>query len=162
VPSIPGNYTVNVIATSPGGQTRETVYVVTSGSDTAPCIQQLSPSTPPEGNVLPINEPTLFQVLFVADALDRFPTVAGDEFLGPTVFEWSLKPAGGARQVLGGATGNSVALDPASFPPGDVVELRVEVFDRTQTEIICSDALATCSVLQNACLQRQTWRVEIR
>jgi hypothetical protein len=162
VPSIPGNYTVKVMAISPGGQTRETEYVVTSGTDEPPCIQQLSPGTPPAGNVLPINEPTLFQVLFVDDALDRFPTVAGDDFLGPTVFEWSLRPDGGARQVLGGATGNSVALDPASFTPGDVVELRVEVFDRTQTAIICSDELATCSVLQNACLQRQTWRVEIR
>jgi hypothetical protein len=108
-----------------------------------------------------MSEATLFQVLFVDDALDRFPTVANDPFLRPTRFEWSLKVGAAARQLLGGATGNSVGLDPASFTPGDIVELRVEVFDRKATPITCSDDLASCSVLANTCVQRQTWHVEI-
>jgi hypothetical protein len=162
VGSLPGNYKLKITATSAGGQIKESEHVVSVATDSPPCIKRLEPETPPEGNVLPMIEPTLYQVLFVDDALDRFPTVAGDDFLLPTIFEWSLKPSGGARQVIGGANGNSVALDPASFAPGDIIELRVEVFDRTQTPIICSDELPTCSVLQNACVQRQTWRLEVR
>ena len=161
VPSVEGAWNLIVTATSVGGETREVPYVVNVGVDQPPCIQTLSPSVPPAGTVLPMSEATLFQVLFVDDALDRFPTVANDPFLGPTEFEWSLKVGSGPREVLGGATGNGIALDPASFTPGDIVELRVEVSDRTQTPITCSDELASCSVLANACLQRQTWHVEV-
>ena len=55
------------------------------------------------------------------------------------------------------------SLDPASYQPGDIVELRVEIKDRKNTAITCADANPTCSTISdNACIQRQTWRVEVR
>ena len=109
-----------------------------------------------------MSEPTLFQVHVVADDLDPYPTI-DDPYLLPTKFTWSLLAPGSTRQVLTGVSGNSVALDPASFQPGDIVELRVEIYDRTNDAITCADGVATCSVIgDNNCLQRQTWRVEVR
>jgi hypothetical protein len=40
--------------------------------------------------------------------------------------------------------------------------MRVEIFDRKSTPIPCADGLATCAISQPACIQRQTWRVEVR
>jgi hypothetical protein len=39
----------------------------------------------------------------------------------------------------------------------------VEIADRNNTAITCADASPTCSVISdNSCLQRLTWRVEVR
>lgn len=161
VPSDAGVWEIDIIATSVGGEVREVPYVINVFDDTVPCLEQLLPSVPPVGSVLPISEATLFQVLLVDDDLDRFPTIVGDPFLGPTRFAWSLKPQGGTRSPLTGATGNTVELDPASFTPGDVVELRVEVFDRRNTAVTCGDSEASCSVTADTCMQRRTWLVEV-
>jgi hypothetical protein len=57
---------------------------------------------------------------------------------------------------------NSVALDPISFTPGDILELRVEVFDRNDTQLPCAQDQQSCSLSANTCIQRQTWFVEVR
>jgi hypothetical protein len=134
------------------------------GPDEPPCIAQSQPVVPPDGASLPIDEPTRFQVPLVTDDLDPYPPLSADPHFGTTAFEWSiLAPGSPGRQILVGATGNSVELDPDGFTPGDIVELRVEIFDRKRTAIACPDREATCSVGElPACIQRQTWHVEVR
>jgi hypothetical protein len=87
--------------------------------------------------------------------------------LRPTTFSWSILPPGASTRQPLAVTGNQVALDPASYSPGDIVELRVEIADRAMilnnTAISCADNIPTCSVISDAsCIQRQTWRVEVR
>ncbi len=133
-------------------------------ADHAPCLAQWDPAaTSDPGTTIPISDPTLFQVLVVADDLDPYPPVANDPILGTTEFHWSIVPPSGTRQSLPGVTGSGIALDPASYLPGDIVELRVEIQDRTHIAVNCPDGDLTCSVISDAsCLQRLTWRVEVR
>ena len=129
--------------------------------DLPPCIAQWQPITPPPGAALPITAPTLFQVPSVADDLDGYPRRLPP--FGTATFAWSILPPGSStRHVLSGATGNTFELDPAAFIPGDIVELRVEVFDRNATAVACPDDQPTCAVGASLCSQRQTWRMEIR
>jgi hypothetical protein len=112
---------------------------------------------------LPVTEPTLFQVALVTDDLDSYPRLSTDPLFGTTAFAWSILPPGASeRQLLVGTTGNTVDFDPGGFTPGDIVELRVEIFDRKQTPIQCADDLATCAIAAAGCIQRQTWRLEAR
>jgi hypothetical protein len=163
VPAIKGEWRIDLVATSAGGEVVTVTRTVAIIDDRPPCLAELSPAVPPPSSaLLPLSEPTLFQVLAVTDALDRFPTIIGDPFLGPTRFAWSLKVNAGPRQPLA-STGNAVELAPQSFTPGDQVELRVEVFDRNAAPITCGDADPSCTIVADpACLQRQTWLVEVR
>ncbi|HEX5059139.1 MAG TPA: hypothetical protein VFV99_07250 [Kofleriaceae bacterium] len=160
-----GKFTIEVTADDLLGSPTSTVtqtIELNVGDDRAPCLRQLTPLVATAPAALPMAEPTLFQVHVVEDDLDPYPTI-NDTILGTTQFTWSLLAPGGSRQVLTGVTGNSVALDPASYQPGDILELRVEIADRVPRQIMCADSNATCSVISdNSCLQRQTWRVEVR
>ncbi len=164
VPRAVGAWDVRVIATDSHGQDTEKHLQFTVGPDQPPCLAQWQPITPPDGATLPITAPTVFQVPLVDDDLDPYPAVPGEPLFGTTAFEWSiLLPGAPARQQLVGATGNSVDFDPGAFTPGNVVELRVEVFDRKHTAIACPDGAPVCPAIgSTACNQRQTWRVEIR
>jgi hypothetical protein len=156
-----GDYELRVTATDRIGEESVQSLMITVGPDAPPCLRTLSPIVAPTGSALPMSEPTLFQVHVVTDDLDPYPTV-NDPLLGTTQFSWSLKTNTGARQLLG-VGGNHVALDPASYQPGDIVEVRVEIADRNDTAIECVDANQTCSVISDvSCIQRQTWRVEVR
>ena len=66
-------------------------------------------------------------MLVVTDDLDPYPPVPGDPILGTTTFAWSLLAPGASSFASLAATSNSVALDPADYTPGDLLELRVEV-----------------------------------
>jgi hypothetical protein len=161
----PGDYEIRVTADDGLGletsKTTSSITIVVDDDD-PPCLRQLSPIVATAPSAWPMSEPTLFQVHVVEDDLDPYPTIS-DPYLGPTKFTWSLLAPGSTRQLLSGVSGNSVALDPASFQPGDIVELRVEINDRKNRILTCADANATCSVISdNSCLQRQTWRVEVR
>jgi hypothetical protein len=164
VPQGTGEWDVKVMATDELGQTVVQHLVFTVGPDQPPCLEQVQPVVPPAGTTLPVFAPTVFQVPLVSDDLDAYPPLFDQPQFGATTFAWSILPPGAsARQPLVGATGNSVDFDPAAFTPGDVVELRVEIFDRNHTAMPCADNLATCSVIaQPSCIQRQTWRVEVR
>jgi hypothetical protein len=134
----------------------------TVGADQPPCLAQWQPIVPPDGATLPIIEPTLFEVPLVSDDLDPYPPVPGEPLFGTTTFAWSILPPGAtARQPLVGATGNSVDFDPAAFTPGQIVELRVEIFDPSHGTVACADGDPVC-LASPGCSQRQTWRVEIR
>jgi hypothetical protein len=140
------------------GSDKVMVHVVEDGP---PCLSQWAPLAATAPNAWPLTDPTLFQVTVVLDDLDSFPGSPTEP--SQLAFHWSILPPGAsARQALS-TTGNAVALDPASYQPGDIVELRVEIEDRNNTPVNCVDASATCSVISNnTCIQRQTWRVEVR
>lgn len=161
VPTEVGPWEVEILAHSPGGRTTTIPHLTTANTDLPPCLGQLTPAVAPAATPLPLSDASLFQVLLVSDGLDRFPTDPDDPLLGSTRFEWSLRVGGGARQALG-TTGNAVELDPANFTLGEILELRVEIFDRNDTPVTCADDLASCSVIATSCLQRQTWFVEVR
>ncbi len=165
VPDQLGNdWKVQVTATDPLGVQTVQIQPLTIVADHAPCLAQSAPIAPPPGSTLPITDPTLFEVLVVDDDLDPYPTILNDAIYGAETFTWSLLPPGATtRQVLTGATGASVPIDPASYTPGDIVELRVEIGDRNHTPVNCTDSDPTCSVISDpSCIQRLTWRVEVR
>ncbi len=164
VPTAVGRWDVKVTATDGRAETVEEHLTLDVGPDLPPCIARVQPAVPPAGAVLPVLEPTVFQVPRVTDDLDVYPPTFSDPAFGAATFAWSiLAPGATTRQVLLDATGNSIDFDPAAFTPGQRVEIRVEVFDRTYHDVSCADALPTCVVAARPqCTQRQTWRVEIR
>lgn len=156
-----GAWTVRATATDPLAMTASADVVVNVVPDAPPCLAQWQPIAPSAaGDALPISEPTLFEIEHVIDDLDPYPASA----TGETTFAWSLEGPGDTTHVpLVGATDNRVALDPATYAPGDIVELRVEIFDRAHPgPLPCDDAAPTCSLTGDSCLQRLTWRVEMR
>ena len=159
-----GEWDIAVVATDPGGLTDEEHLGVSVVADHPPCLAQWDPSaTPIAGTTVPMTAPTLFQVLVVADDLDPFPAVSIDPVLGTTEFHWSIVPPMGTRQSLAGVTGSGVALDPQSYTPGAIVELRVEIQDRNHTAVNCPATDPTCSVISDpSCLQRMSWSIEVR
>jgi hypothetical protein len=162
VPTATGPWTVRVTATDPVGETDVESVTPTIVADSPPCLAQTAPIAAPPGQAWPMTDATLFQVLVVQDDLDRYPTNPSDPILGAPTFTWSLLPPGATtRHVMTGATGASVALDPASYTPGDLLELRVEIADRNHTPIPCAEAAPTCSIGADSCIQRLTWRVEV-
>lgn len=160
-PSDAGSWDIQVIATDPVGMTATQDIPIEVTTDQPPCITQVAPIVPPTGQTLPLDQATLFQVLVVDDDLDVYPA-STDPITGVASFSWSLLPPGATqRQTLSTATGNRVLLDPTSYAPGDILELRVDIQDRVQ-RTSCPDTQPTCSLGSNTCIQRQTWRVEVR
>lgn len=167
-PDLAGEWQVRVTASDPlGGDDGSTVVVetVVVVVDQLPCLGTVSPAPPVAPNLLPVTDPTLFQVHQVIDAIDPFPGDLSDPILGQASFHWSLQVNGGTRQALATETGNSLGFDPESFTPGDVVEVRVEISDSSSPfPLTCGPDEPTCllDATQPTCLQRQTWKVEVR
>jgi len=158
-----GDFNFEVTATDPMGAKATNNITVTFGPDTAPCIDQLTPMVAPPGNTEPLQDPTLFQVLVVDDDLDPYPTRVTDQYYGPTQFSWSLLPPGATTRQPLSVVGNSVAIDPANYTPGDVLELRVEIQDRVPRTLQCPDTDPTCEVVSGSgCFQRMTWKVQVQ
>jgi hypothetical protein len=161
IADVPGEWDVRVTLIDPLGNTVEDNLKVVVVADAAPCLAQWSPIAPTGGALLPISESTLFQVPLVKDDLDPYPQGVLDDYLKETSFVWSILPPGGTRTVIPDVTGNSMQLDPLTFPPGSTVELRVEIFDRRATPLTCADGDQTCSTISDpGCIQRQTWHLE--
>ncbi|NVB77338.1 MAG: hypothetical protein HOV81_03000 [Kofleriaceae bacterium] len=158
-----GDWEVQLVATDPLGATFTDSVTITVVPDSPPCIAQVAPIVASAGNALPITEPTLFQVNVVKDDLDPFPSTS-DPVLGTATFHWSIMPPGTSAWQALGANGNAVPLDPSNYAPGDILELRVEIGDRVPSHSPgCTESAATCSVSSDsACIQRLTWRVEVR
>jgi hypothetical protein len=164
-PQEAGAWAVKFAARDPAGAlSRGGTLAFVVNPDQPPCLEQWEPIVPPSDAVLPILEPTVFQVPLVRDELDAYPRLSSALQFGTTTFEWSiLRPGATAREGLAGPSGNRIDFDPAAFTPGDVVEIRVEIFDRHHTALPCDDSSQTCSITGAIdCLQRQTWRVEVR
>jgi hypothetical protein len=175
VPQQTGSYVVTGVASDatcradPNNCNRsqpvQATFVV--AADQPPCLAQWQPAVPPAGQTVQVSDPTVFQVPLVADDLDPFPAVPDLPEFGTTTFAWSILPPGATqRQPLGTdhASVNRIVFDPGAFTPGDIVELRVEIFDRHHPPpLTCPDGAATCALTSDVtCLQRQTWRVEVR
>jgi hypothetical protein len=154
-------WTVSASATDTLGVVGSFDLVIPINPDQPPALGQLAPAVQP-GDTFPLTEATLFEVLVVDDDLDPYPTT--QRYQGTATFAWSLLPPGATtRQPLTTVTGNHVLLDPASYTPGDVIELRVEIQDRQKIPVNCPDSDATCSVTPDTNrIQRQTWRVEVQ
>ena len=157
VPQGAGSWDVQIVATDVLGMTAMQDVPIDVSADRAPCLQQLAPIVPPAGQTYPLDQATQFQVLVADDDLDVYPA-SGDPITGVTTFDWTVLPPGGTTRNHVSTT-NHVLLDPASYAPGDIVEVRVEINDRLPHPILCADNLPTCG---GSCLQRQTWRVEVR
>ncbi len=161
-PDVLGTWTVQAFATDSSNVTTPQSLTLEVTPDEPPCLTTWTPAAAPAGDALPISMATLFQVLIVTDDLDPYPPVPSDPVLGETTFSWSLLPPGATTREPLSATGAGVALDPASYQLGDVVELRVEIYDRNHTAIPCADSDPTCSIGANSCIQRLTWTVEMQ
>lgn len=152
-----GDYTVRVTAADQLGATAQADIALHIDEDRPPCLTQYTPAAPPNGQTLPLTEPTLFEALVVDDDLDVWPPT-DDPSEGVTAFAWSLKPPGGSMyEPLSTVTGNRIALDPASYAPGDIVELRVDIADR----LGCDSPRMNCHLTTGSCIQELTWRVEV-
>lgn len=164
-PKAIGDWEIRVTATDPLDQKTTKSLMLSVVAPPPPCIAQVAPIVPPAGAALPITDTTLFRVPVVIDDLDVWPPQQDDEMtLDVTRFQWSVQAPGAATHVpVSGATASSFQLDPATFTPGDIVEVRVEIYDRQNTPVGCPDSEATCSTISMpSCIQRQTWRVEVR
>lgn len=160
-PSTVGEWEIRVTATDPLDKSTTKSLMFTVVPPPPPCIAQLAPIVPTGGAALPITDPTLFRVPVVIDDLDVFPAQSG---LGVTRFEWWFKgPGAPAHTIVDNATASTFSFDPAGYTPGDIVEIRVQIYDRENTPMNCLPTDPTCSVIsQPSCIQRQTWRVEVR
>jgi len=158
-----GDWTIEVTVNDPLGAQTTQDLPITVVPDHAPCLSQWSPFAPPPGSSLPMQDPTLFQVLVVEDDLDPYPPVPSDPVLGQSTFAWSIEPPGASSFQPLAISGNSVTLDPANYTPGDVLALRVEIQDRNHFAVNCPQTDPTCSVISDpTCIQRLTWLVEVR
>lgn len=172
VPPEPGTYVLTAQASdptclaNPGNCNRSEPVQRTFevAPDQPPCLAQWQPIAPPAGQTLPLAEPTVFQVPLVTDELDAFPRTSSELEFGTAKFAWSLlRPGAAQREPIAGANGNRIVFDPGAYRPGDIAEVRVEVTDRNAIQPTCADAEPTCAMTPDAsCLQRQTWRVEVR
>jgi len=74
----------------------------------------------------------------VIDDLDVYPPQPDDEVLGTTEFTWLVKAPGQPTHVLvPGRAATAFAVDPASYTPGDLLEVRVEIYDRMPEAMNC-------------------------
>ena len=159
-PQIPNTWSVKVTVTDPGGNSASKMETLNVVDDGAPCIDTVAPIVPPPATPLLVEDTTVFQVPIVLDDLDSYPRTAGGALFGDTRFVWTLLGPTGGRLVVG--SGSNYVFDPDTFAPGSIVEVRVEIQDRKLTPVNCADSEATCSTSANACIQRQTWKVEAR
>lgn len=157
-----GTWTVRATASDPLGHQVTADQTIVIAADRDPCLAQWTPIAPLDGTAaLPLSAPTRFAVPVVTDDLDVYPTVPGDPVLGTTTFQWSIEKPGAGAFVPLATTGNAVELSPDVFDHGDLVQLRVEIFDRRAVAIPCAADALTCSISSTSCLQRLTWRVSI-
>ena len=165
LPHEAGTWTVKVVGTDPFGVSDEADFQIDVGDDLPPCITNPTPIASPT-DALPLFESTLFQVPVVVDDLDVYPPQSGDPDLGVATFSWSIEAPGASAFAPLANTSNGVVLDPATYKPGDVVQLRVEVHDRVARDFSsCPADAPTCELdptNEPGCLQRETWTVSIQ
>jgi hypothetical protein len=161
VPDVPGVWIVRCTARDPLTATMVDTPI-TVVADRPPCLGATEPA-PAAGATIVLDAPRRFAVLVVDDDLDVYPAPAPDDpFLAAAGFRWSIRLVGDVGFYEVDADIAAIELDPANHAPGDRLDVRVELDDRRGRAIDCPADAATCSLSLDACLQRQTWRVEVR
>jgi hypothetical protein len=162
IPDVDGEWTVRVTADD-GLDIFVANLPILVVPDQAPCLGALDPSPPPATSSLILDQPRRISVLSVEDDLDIFPApLPDDPYLGPAELRWYVRAPGQTSFTLVDTGVGGLELDPAHYDPGDHLDVRVEIDDRMNRTIPCAEGMATCSITQDACLQRQTWSVEVR
>ncbi len=163
-PDLAGTWTIEVTAIDSIGATSVEHIDVQVAADRPPCLGSVTPLPAPASNTAIVDVAQRFAVQVVDDDLDIFPAPVGDPFIHESHFAWSIQSplTNGVRQPIVGDRRSSIDIDPTQYHPGDVIELRVEISDRVTRTLACADGAATCSLNSNACIQRQTWRLEVR
>ncbi len=164
LPDKAGKWTIEVTAMDAIGAVAVEHIDVQVAEDRPPCIDTVTPLPAPAASTAILDVAQRFAVQVVDDDLDIFPAPVGDPFVHETKFAWSIKSplTGGVRSAIDGPSRAAIELDPALYNPGDIIELRVEISDRVARTLSCADGAPTCSINSNACVQRQTWRLEVR
>jgi hypothetical protein len=131
-------------------------------ADRPPCLGTTDPQLTTATLVL--DQARRFSVFTVDDDLDIYPAPPAGSLLGAATFHWSLAtPASSGAFTALATDENNVVIDPADYAPGDVLDVRVEIQDRTPRAITCDPSLPQCSIIADpTCLQRQTWHLEVR
>lgn len=135
--------------------------------DSAPCIALTAPAAADDLRLVVRREdgPRAFAVLLVSDDLDPYPGPAPAPGQSEPTFIWQIASpdTGGELVPVSGAVGPEIAIDPAAFAPGDLIDVRVEVSDRIERVLPCDVSSPSCSLDGDpSCLQRSSWGVEIR
>jgi len=167
VPDVVGNWSLEVTVSDGDGGSLTDDVLIPVVADAPPCLSLSEPEAIPDAPYVLLGDagPRTFSVLRVVDELDPFPEPATPQADDVAVarFRWLLAGPDGNFDVVGEGADASFALDPADYAPGDVVDLRVEVLDRVERTLPCAEEQATCSIGDDpACLQRVTWKAEIR
>ncbi len=158
----PGQWDVRVTGADPVGARLESQISVGFALDQWPCMASSEPAFPPAGARVVLDARRRFAVLAVEDDLDLWPAPPLDPYLDAATFRWWLASpdTGGVLARLDGVDGAEVWLDPALYPPGALLELRVEIADRADRPL-CDASMPSCEALAD-CAQRRTWAVEVR
>lgn len=170
---VAGEWMVEVEATDVLGASNTARATVFFQEDGPPCIAATDPPAQADAGYIVERgaAPRRFAVLSVSDDLDVYPpppaqTADGRPSpQGTARFRWSIATpyTGGALLPIRGHTLSGYTVDPAAYAPGDTLLLRVEIADRNDLEVSCGQEQPTCSIAgDDACLQRMTWRIDIR
>jgi hypothetical protein len=157
VPDVVGHWEVKVTVDDGWGMTASDRVPIDVVDDAPPVIAATTPDwSAGQTVVLQADGPRRFSVDTVTDDLDPYPYPAGtpDHELGVAHFKWFL---GGVE--IAGHDLPDFTLDPSAYAPGDVVDLRVEAYDRIARTWPCD---ATVPVCPSASPRRVSWQAEIR
>jgi hypothetical protein len=171
---VAGEWMVEVEATDVLGASVKARATVFFQQDGPPCIAATDPPALAEAGYIVERgaAPRRFAVLAVADDLDVYPpppdqTADGSPSpQGTARFRWSIATpyTGDTLRPIRGHALAGYTIDPGAYAPGDTLRLRVEIEDRNAFEVSCGQEQPTCSIAvgDSACLQRVTWRIDIR
>lgn len=170
---VAGEWMVEVEVRDALGEAATARATVFFQDDGPPCIAATDPPAQADAGYIVERgaAPRRFAVLAVADDLDVYPPPPGQLADGrpspqrTARFRWSIATpyTGNQLQPIRGHALAGYTVDPGAYAPGDTLLLRVEIQDRNEFDVSCGQEQPTCSIAgDDACLQRMTWRIDIR
>jgi hypothetical protein len=168
-----GEWVAEVEVTDALGASSTARATVFFQQDGPPCIAATDPPAQADAGYIVERgaAPRRFAVLAVTDDLDVYPPPSSEladgrpSPQGTARFRWSIATpyTDGVLQPIRGHALAGYTVDPGAYAPGDTLLLRVEIEDRNGFEVGCGQEQPTCSIAgDSVCLQRMTWRIDIR